>query len=57
VLYAGNPIREPLVHRGPFVAGNARELTQYDMRFQQGELAQLVSGTDDGGAARAAASA
>jgi quercetin 2,3-dioxygenase len=41
VLYAGEPIREPLVHRGPFVAGNTRELTGYYVRFQQGEFTPL----------------
>jgi quercetin 2,3-dioxygenase len=34
VLYAGEPIREPLVHRGPFVAGTVAELGGYYREFQ-----------------------
>lgn len=41
VLYAGEPIREPLVHRGPFVAGTPRELTDYYLRFRSGDFAPL----------------
>jgi redox-sensitive bicupin YhaK (pirin superfamily) len=37
---AGEPIAEPLVHRGPFVAGTP-ELAEYHLRFRAGEFALL----------------
>jgi redox-sensitive bicupin YhaK (pirin superfamily) len=41
VLYAGEPIREPLVHRGPFVAGTLDELTSYFQHFRAGRFAPI----------------
>jgi redox-sensitive bicupin YhaK (pirin superfamily) len=38
VLYAGEPIREPLVHRGPFVAGSLAELASYCEQFRAGRF-------------------
>jgi redox-sensitive bicupin YhaK (pirin superfamily) len=38
VLYVGEPIREPLVHRGPFVAGSPAELASYYEQFRAGRF-------------------
>ncbi len=38
VLYAGEPIREPLVHRGPFVAGSAEQLAAYYQQYRAGRF-------------------
>jgi redox-sensitive bicupin YhaK (pirin superfamily) len=38
VLYAGLPIREPLVQRGPFVAGSEPEIADQYRRFRRGEF-------------------
>jgi redox-sensitive bicupin YhaK (pirin superfamily) len=41
VLYAGEPIGEPLVQRGPFVAGSEGEITELHRRFRAGQFASL----------------
>ena len=41
VLYAGEPVREPLVHHGPFVAGSPVETRQLYQRFRAGEFALI----------------
>jgi redox-sensitive bicupin YhaK (pirin superfamily) len=41
VLYAGEPIGEPLVQQGPFVAGSRREITDYYHRFRAGEFTSM----------------
>jgi redox-sensitive bicupin YhaK (pirin superfamily) len=38
VLYAGLPIREPLVHQGPFVAGSRAEIAEQYRRFRTGQF-------------------
>jgi quercetin 2,3-dioxygenase len=38
VLYAGQPQREPLVHHGPFVAGNETEIRELFRRFRAGSF-------------------
>jgi redox-sensitive bicupin YhaK (pirin superfamily) len=53
VLYAGQPIREPLVQQGPFVAGSRAEIAELHRRFRQG---QFVSMHDIARAPQAAAS-
>ena len=41
VLYAGEPIREPLVHHGPFVAGSRIEIAELHRRFRNGEFTSM----------------
>lgn len=41
VLYAGRPIREPLVQHGPFVAGSPIEIMQFHQRFRAGTFASM----------------
>jgi redox-sensitive bicupin YhaK (pirin superfamily) len=41
VLYAGAPIGEPLVQRGPFVAGSPAEIVELHLRFRAGEFASM----------------
>jgi redox-sensitive bicupin YhaK (pirin superfamily) len=41
VLYAGEPIGEPLVQRGPFVAGSPAEIVELHTRFRAGEFASM----------------
>jgi quercetin 2,3-dioxygenase len=41
VLYAGEPIGEPLVQRGPFVAGSSAEIVELHRRFRAGEFASM----------------
>ena len=41
VIYAGEPLREPLVHRGPFVAGTMSELATYYQRFRAGQFTSM----------------
>jgi quercetin 2,3-dioxygenase len=41
MLYAGEPIREPLVHQGPFVAGSRVEIAEYYRKFRNGEFASM----------------
>ena len=41
VLYAGEPIREPLVHYGPFVAGSMDEIAGFYHRFRAGQFASM----------------
>jgi redox-sensitive bicupin YhaK (pirin superfamily) len=38
VLYAGLPIREPLVQQGPFVAGSRAEIAEQYRRFRAGQF-------------------
>jgi quercetin 2,3-dioxygenase len=41
MLYAGEPIREPLVHQGPFVAGSRVELAELYRGFRNGEFTSM----------------
>jgi redox-sensitive bicupin YhaK (pirin superfamily) len=41
VLYAGLPIGEPLVHRGPFVAGSPAEISRQYRRYVGGEFQSM----------------
>jgi redox-sensitive bicupin YhaK (pirin superfamily) len=41
VLYTGRPIGEPLVQRGPFVAGTPVEIAEFYRRFRSGELTSM----------------
>lgn len=41
VLYAGQPQKEPLLHHGPFVAGNAAEINAYFQRYRAGHFRRL----------------
>jgi redox-sensitive bicupin YhaK (pirin superfamily) len=41
VLYAGLPIREPLVHHGPFVAGSRDEIVEQYRRFRTGAFSSM----------------
>lgn len=41
VLYAGQPIGEPLVQHGPYVAGSRLEVTELHRRFRAGEFAKM----------------
>jgi len=41
VLYAGEPHREPLVQRGPFVAESGDGLVRYFRRYQEGRFTPL----------------
>lgn len=46
VLYAGQPIKEPIVHRGPFVAGSDAELSAFYAAFRAGafkRVSEIVS--------------
>lgn len=47
VLYAGQPLGEPLTQRGPFVAGVPSEITDFNRRFRADEftsMSELVKG-------------
>jgi redox-sensitive bicupin YhaK (pirin superfamily) len=41
VLYAGEPIGEPLIQHGPFVAGSRDELVELHRRFRAGQFASM----------------
>jgi redox-sensitive bicupin YhaK (pirin superfamily) len=41
LLYAGEPIGEPLVHHGPFVAGSPTEINGFYRRFRAGEFTSM----------------
>jgi quercetin 2,3-dioxygenase len=41
VLYAGEPIGEPLVQHGPFVAGSQAEILDFHRRFRAGQFASM----------------
>jgi quercetin 2,3-dioxygenase len=41
VLYAGEPIGEPLVQRGPFVAGSPAEITEFHRQFRAGQFTPM----------------
>jgi redox-sensitive bicupin YhaK (pirin superfamily) len=41
VLYAGQPISEPLIQHGPFVAGSRGEITDLYQRFRAGQFASM----------------
>jgi len=41
LLYAGEPIGEPLTHHGPFVAGSPTEINAYYRRFRAGEFTSM----------------
>jgi redox-sensitive bicupin YhaK (pirin superfamily) len=41
MLYAGEPIREPLVHHGPFVAGSRIEIAELYRGFRNGEFTSM----------------
>ena len=41
MLYAGEPIREPLVHQGPFVAGSRIEIAELYRGFRNGEFTSM----------------
>jgi redox-sensitive bicupin YhaK (pirin superfamily) len=41
VLYAGEPIGEPLVQRGPFVAGSSAEIAELHRQFRAGRFTPM----------------
>ena len=41
VLYAGEPISEPLIQHGPFVAGSRAEITNLYQRFRDGQFTSM----------------
>jgi hypothetical protein len=41
VLYAGQPLGEPLTQRGPFVAGGPSEIIDFNRRFRAGEFTSM----------------
>jgi quercetin 2,3-dioxygenase len=41
LLYAGEPIGEPLIHHGPFVAGSPTEINGFYRRFRTGEFTSM----------------
>ena len=41
VLYAGEPIGEPLVQHGPFVAGSPAEITEFHREFRAGRFTPM----------------
>ena len=41
VLYAGEPIGEPLVQHGPFVAGSPVEITEFHRQFRAGRFTPM----------------
>jgi redox-sensitive bicupin YhaK (pirin superfamily) len=41
VLYAGEPIGEPLVQHGPFVAGSPAEIAEYHRQFRAGRFTPM----------------
>lgn len=41
VLYAGEPIREPMIQHGPFVAGSPAEIHGYHGRFRAGRFTSM----------------
>jgi redox-sensitive bicupin YhaK (pirin superfamily) len=41
VLYAGQPVREPLVQHGPFVAGSRAEIDELYRRFRLGQFESM----------------
>src|SRR5690606_19465916 len=41
VLYAGQPLGEPIVHHGPFVAGSRHELAAYHQAYSAGRFDRL----------------
>jgi hypothetical protein len=41
VLYAGEPQREPLVHRGPFAAGSVAEIEEMFQRYRAGRFESM----------------
>jgi redox-sensitive bicupin YhaK (pirin superfamily) len=43
VLYAGQPIREPLVQQGPFVAGSPAEIIDFHRRYRAGTFASMAA--------------
>ena len=42
MLLAGEPLREPIAHQGPFVMNNPAEIEQAILDFQQGRMGHLV---------------
>jgi redox-sensitive bicupin YhaK (pirin superfamily) len=41
VLYAGQPLGEPLMQQGPFVAGAPSEIIDFNRRFAAGEFTRM----------------
>lgn len=41
VLYAGEPLSEPLIQHGPFVAGSRAEIAELYRRFRAGEFSSM----------------
>jgi redox-sensitive bicupin YhaK (pirin superfamily) len=41
VLYAGEPLGEPLVQHGPFVAGSPAEITEFHRQFRAGRFTPM----------------
>jgi redox-sensitive bicupin YhaK (pirin superfamily) len=41
VLYAGQPLGEPLVHQGPFVAGSRAEIAMQYRRYLNGQFQSM----------------
>jgi redox-sensitive bicupin YhaK (pirin superfamily) len=42
ILYAGQPLKEPIVQHGPFVAGSPEEIAAFYRTFRQGEFSRLT---------------
>jgi redox-sensitive bicupin YhaK (pirin superfamily) len=41
VLYAGQPVHEPLMQHGPFVAGSPAEILEFNRRFRAGDFTRM----------------
>jgi redox-sensitive bicupin YhaK (pirin superfamily) len=41
VLYAGQPLGEPLVQHGPFVAGSPAEISEFHRRYRAGQFTRM----------------
>jgi redox-sensitive bicupin YhaK (pirin superfamily) len=42
VMFTGEPLREPVFPRGPFVGNTAADISQYIARYQRGDMGQLA---------------
>ena len=41
MLYAGQPLGEPIMQQGPFVAGAPSEIIEFNRRFGAGEFTRM----------------